>query len=272
MTRINLLPPERLKAKRTRAPSEKSFLWLVIVVPVVVLLLMVVWYFATGSSLNSKKAALDQANKELADVQQKNAALQQYKARQDQITQIESTVVKALSGRVYWARILNNIAIMCPSNIWLDTLNGTSTATTGTVAFTGFATQCPNRLLGGFFPGTPDYHPDYRPIAGWLDRMAQIEQFSRIWLASAEPTFIGSLPSSYADAGILPDTVVTLPPEWVITVPPKNVTLPSAAWTIKFASTANLNMKTAAIGTAVTATPKPATTTPSSESSTGGTQ
>jgi Tfp pilus assembly protein PilN len=271
LTQINLLPPERIKAKRTRAPSEKSFLWLVITVPVVVLLLMIVWYFATGSSLSSKQKALDQANKDLADYQAKNASLQQYKARQDQITQIESTVVKALSGRVYWARILNNIAIMCPTNIWLDTLNGTSTSTSGTVAMTGFATQCPNRLLGGFFPGVLDYHPDFRPIAGWLERMSQIEQFSRVWLASAEPTFVGSLPTSFTDANIYPDTIVTLPPEWVISVPPKNVVLPTAAWTIKFSSTATLERKKAAIGTAVTATPTPAAAAPS-ESAPGGTQ
>ncbi len=266
MTRINLLPPERIKAKRAGGPSEKSFLWLVIAVPVVVLLLMVVWYFATGSSLSSKQAALDQANKELADVQAKNAALQQYKARKDQITQIESTVVKALSGRVYWARILNNIAIMCPSNVWIDSLSGTSNATSGTVAFTGFATQCPNRLLGGFFPGTSDYHPDFRPIAGWLDRMAQIEQFSRIWLASAEPSFIGSLNADQTAAGQTPNMVVTVPPEWVVPLQ-HMLTVPSASWTIKFSSTANLDMKTAALGTAVTATPAP-----SSGSSTGGTQ
>ena len=237
MTKINLLPPERIKAKRASRVTTggRNYLWLVILLPVLVLLLMVAWWFSLGSELNRKKDALAQANKELADLQAKNAALQQYKARKDQIASIEQTVVKALSGRVYWARILNNIAIMCPKDVWLDSLNGTSTAGTGTVVFSAYVTQCPNRLLGGFFPGMKDYHPDYKPIAGWLDRMAQIEQFQRVWLSTAEPSFIGSVP-------VTPEGV---PPIEAGTI----VTSPTGSWVVKFASTATLNMKPAALGT-----------------------
>lgn len=235
----------------------------VLVLIVAVLLASTVIATAGCSSMNRQNEALNTANKDLADIQAKTAALKKYQDRANQIAQTEKTVVQALSGRVYWARILNNVAIMCPLNIWLTSLDGSSTVSTsgttagvsGTVTFQGYATQCPNRLLGGFEPGMLDYHPDYRPIAGWLERMAQIEQFSRVWLASAEPDFIGSLPQG-ADPGSI-------------------VTSPNGSWVIKFSSTATLNVKTAAIGTvaAPAATPTP---TPSSSSQgatgTGGTQ
>jgi Tfp pilus assembly protein PilN len=239
LTKINLLPPERIKAKRApRAPSERNWLWLVIAAPLVVLVLMLLWWFSMNADYNRKEEALNQAKKELADLQAKNASLQQYKARKDQIAQIEQTVVTALSGRVYWARILNNVAIMCPGDVWLNTLDGTSEGGAGTVVFDGYVTQCPNRLLGGFFPGMKDYHPDFKPVARWLERMAQIEQFARVWLTSAEPTFLGSVPEAAegqpeVDMGSF-------------------VNAPTGSWVVKFNSTATLNMKTAALGTPAT--------------------
>jgi Tfp pilus assembly protein PilN len=241
LTKINLLPPERIKAKRApRAPSEKSFLWIVIVLPLIVLAAMLVWWFSMGSEISRLDESLSASKKELADLQAKNASLQQYKARKDQIAEIEKTVVSALSGRVYWARILNNVAIMCPTDIWLKSLNGTSTEGTGTVVFEGNATQCPNRLLAGFFPGMLDYHPDYKPIAQWIERMGQIEQFQRVWLSSAEPSFIGSVPP----------TTEGQPPIEAGTF----VRSATGNWVVRFNSTATLNMKTAALGTPAAAT------------------
>jgi Tfp pilus assembly protein PilN len=162
MTRINLLPPEKIKAKRR--PSEKSYLWLAILLPALVLVLLVFLYISASGQVSKKDKALKEAQTELTDWQNKNASLLQYKTRQDQISQREATVVTALQGRVYWARILNNIAITIPTDIWLTSLNGISGDATapGTVQFTGYTLQCP--------------------------RMAQIIEFQRVWLANAQPT------------------------------------------------------------------------------------
>ncbi len=247
MTRINLLPPEKIKQKRGRL--ERNYLWVVIAAPLVVLLLVFAWWLSMGGEMGRKEEALKQANQELTDLQAKTNALKQYKDRQQEIATREATVVQALSGRIYWARILNNIGIMCPLNIWLTTVSGTSSGNTGQVNFEGRATQCPNRLLSGFYPGMLDYHPDFRPIAGWLERMAQIEQFERVWLASADPTFVGDT------GGQVPSTYVSSP---------------TGAWVIRFTSSATLNMKTAALGEAIapaSATPAPA---PKTEEGTGG--
>ena len=245
MTRINLLPPERIKERRRGAVSERNYLWLVIAMPLLVLVLVAFWWFSMSSEINSKKEELDQAKTELAVLQAKTAALEQFKQRQDEIKQIEASVVQVLAGRVYWARILNNVAIMCPLNVWLTSMNCQNTTDAGTVAFEGQATQCPNRLLGGFFPGMRDYHPDFRPVAGWLERMAQIEQFQRVWLANATPTLIGSVPE-----GVDPGTFVTSP---------------AGTWVINFSSTATLDMKTAAIGTPIVPAAPAAPATPSEE-------
>jgi Tfp pilus assembly protein PilN len=262
VTRINLLPPERIKERKKGIGPQRNYLWLVIALPLLILVLMVVWWFSMSSDMNRKTEALDQANKELSDIQAKSASLQKYQERQNQINQIQTTVVQALSGRIYWARILNNIAITCPTNIWLTSIDASSSVTAGTAAgsvtFDGDATQCPNRLLPGFSPGMLDYHPDFRPIAGWLERMAQIEQFQRVWLTTCVPDFIGAAPT-----GVEPGSYVTSP---------------TGTYVIRFSSTATINVAKATVGsttkaaTSSTGTSSGGSSSSSASSSTGGSQ
>lgn len=243
MTKINLLPPEKIRAKRGK-PAERSYWWLLVLLPAIVLVIMIVLYIGAGSSVNKKNEQLKEAQQTLTDWQNKNAGLQQYKNRQDQINTLEGSVVTALQGRVYWARILNNIAINCPTDIWLTVLNGSSGqgTTAGTIDFTGYALQCPNRdNLTRFYP----YFPDYKPIANWLERMAQITEFGQVWLSNAEPTRQG------AD----PEVLLNWP--FRRTTDPANTLLPynqveqldfTGVRVIQFSSSATLNMNTATIG------------------------
>jgi len=250
LTRINLLPPEKMKKKGARAPSGKSYWWLLVVLPLIVVVAMGIWYFSLNSQLKSAENDLAEAKTELADWQAKNQALQQYKARQEEIASIEQVAVKALQGRVYWARILNEIAIMCPKDIWITSLTGTSSGgTTGTVTFEASALQCPNRWFPGFYY---PYYPDYKPVANWLERMAQITEFQRVWLSSAEP----------APQGLS----VTIPLDG-----PDVKSITSSNYIINFSSTATLNMQTAAIGGAKETAPATTPATPSTSGTTGGT-
>jgi Tfp pilus assembly protein PilN len=244
LTKINLLPPEKIKAKKARA-AERSYAWILIVLPLIVLIAMGAWYFSLNSKVNDKNKALAAAKTELTDWQAKNQQLQQYKARQQEIARIAQTAITALSNRVYWARILNDIAILCPTDIWLASLSGTSSNGTGNVQFQGFALQCPNRNKGGTFI----FYPDYRPVAGWLDRMALVPEFQRIWLSSAQPQRQG------VSGGVTPEGVVT------------------GAWVISFSSQATLNPTTATIGSkgstgSSSSTPSTPSSTPTTPSST----
>lgn len=236
MTRINLLPPEKVKAKRKAA--ERGYLWLAIILPAVVLLLIVLLFMQASGKVGQKDKALQEAKTELADWQAKNSKLQQFKDKQEQITNMESTVVSALQGRVYWGRILNNIAIMIPSDIWLVQLDGNAEGGTGgSVNFSGFSLQCPNRNLGGMY----GYYPDYKPIANWLERMAMIPEFQQVWLSQATPVRQGT------DSFVGRDGVTV-----------------TGVRVMQFTSTGTLNMENAAIGgvpaPAATAAPAPSTT------------
>jgi len=241
MTKINLLPPERVKAKKAPGAAGAGWFVLLVALPLIVLIAMVFWYLSVGGQVSQKQKALDAAKTELADWVAKNNQLQQYKSRQDEITKIEGTVVTALSGRIYWARILNDIAIMCPTDVWLNSLNGTSTNGNGSVTFDGFALQCPNRKgMGGEFR----YYPDYKPVANWIDRMSQILEFSRVWLSTAAPVRQGATGDTNSTGQ------------------------PIGPFVIRFSSQATLNPSTAAIGKPYT--PPAPTPAPSSASSSAG--
>ena len=248
MTKINLLPPEKIKTKRVM--GERSYLWLVIVLPVVILLAMGFWWFSLSSQMNEKNQALEAAKSELSDIQAKNQQLQQYKERQEEIASIESAAVTTLQKRVYWARILNNIAIMCPTDIWLTSLSCSESG----VSFSGFALQCPNRDYCGY--GIYPHYPDYRPIAGWLDRMAQIEEFANIWLGNATPIFEGAVCNTPAGVEVLEPTTGHMwyedpycvgPCTGTITHPPGQYTCFVGDWLIQFDSQATLDMNSAVV-------------------------
>lgn len=248
MTRINLLPPERVKVKKIKpsaAKGERSYWWMLLVFPLIVAGILGFWYFSLNSKVNEKNKALEAAKAELQDWQSKNQQLQQYKARQDEVLQLTSSIAGALSGRIYWARILNEIAIMCPKDVWLTSLSGGEDG----VEFSCVALQCKNRYHKGHYI----WYPDYRPVANWLDRMAQIIEFSRVWLGAATPVRTGT------SGDVTPEGEMAGP------------------WTITFSSKATLNLETAALGPKLTGgtTPPPApSTAPSSStpssSGTGG--
>lgn len=237
MTRINLLPPEKIKERRRVAGGGRG-IWFIFIIPVLVLAGMLFWYFSMGSQMSENEQAITAAKQELDSWKRKNAELKQYQDKLAEIQKVESTAISALQGRVFWARILNEIAIMCPNDIWLTSLNGSSTAGeggaggSGSVAFEGYALQCPNRhnMMGSYFP----FLPDFRPVANWLERMAQIVEFQKVWLSSAEPIEQGGGTTTQSVVG--PDGTVI---EQTVEIP--------GTWLIRFSSTATLNMEKATI-------------------------
>ncbi|PKQ28443.1 MAG: hypothetical protein CVT63_02785 [Candidatus Anoxymicrobium japonicum] len=254
MTRINLLPPEKIKVKRK--PSERSYLWLAIVFPVIAIVAIAMLFVQVNGKIAEQDKALKDKKAELAEWQSKNVALQQYKDRQDVILKLESSVTAALSGRVYWARILNNIAITVPSDIWITLLNGTAEegGTGGSVDFTGFALQCPNRNNKvHVYP----YLPDYKPIANWLERMATVPEFARIWLASATPARAGT-----ANEILIDNFISTITP--TITT-----TEQTGTRVIQFTSQAKLNPETATVS-GPKSSPPPASAAPRTLEEGGG--
>ena len=176
MKRINLLPPEQ----RVKAARERGLLWAILILVAIVVALGVVYVWQNGQ-VNDKQAELDGLTAQVADEQAKAAALAPYAQIQDTRVAMTATAKGIYDSRVSWATILQEISLVIPENVRLQSLTGTVPATMlpgpavpavpGTPASTDIT-----------FAGTTYTHKD---VAEFMTRLGLIPQLSNVQLASS---------------------------------------------------------------------------------------
>jgi len=176
MTRINLLPPEQ----RDKAARERDLLWAILILVAIVVALGLVYVWQNGQ-VNDKQAELDGLTAQVADEQAKAAALAPYAQIQDTRVAMTATARGIYDSRVSWATILQEISLVIPENVRLQSLTGTVPATMlpgpavpavpGTAASTDIT-----------FTGTTYTHKD---VAEFMTRLGLIPQLSNVQLASS---------------------------------------------------------------------------------------
>jgi Tfp pilus assembly protein PilN len=176
MKRIDLLPPEQ----RVRASRERGLLWaiLILVAIVVALGLVYVWQ---NSKVTEKQTELNALTAETAAVQQQALALRPYAEIQTMRTAMTATARGIYDSRVPWSTILQEISLVIPENVRLQTLTGTVPAT----MLPGSAVAGAPGAVGTAditFAGTTYTHKD---VAEFMTRLGLIPQLSNIQLASS---------------------------------------------------------------------------------------
>ena len=178
MKRINLLPPEQ----RAKASRERGLLWaiLILVAIVVALGLVYVWQ---NRQVNDKQAELDGLTAEVAVEQQKAQALAPYAAIQTTRTNMTQTATGIYDSRVPWSTILQEVSLVIPENVRLQSLSGTVPAT----MLPGPAVPPP---AAGATAATPDITFSgttytHKDVAEFMTRLGLIPQLSNIQLASS---------------------------------------------------------------------------------------
>jgi Tfp pilus assembly protein PilN len=175
--RINLLPPEQ----RAKASRERGLLWaiLILVAVVVVLGLVYVW---ENNQVNNKQAELDAISAQVAAEQQKLAALQPYAQIQETRTAMTAAAKGIYDSRVSWSTILQEVSLIIPDNVRLQSLAGVVPATmlpgTAVTLPPGTAAVSPDIS----FTGTTYTHQD---VADFMTRLGLIPQFTNVQLASS---------------------------------------------------------------------------------------
>lgn len=186
MKRINLLPPEQ----RGKASRERSLLWaiLILVVVVVVLGLVYVWQ---SNQVSTKQNELDQVTAQTDAVKQQAVALAPY--AQIQATRVLMTQVAQgiYESRVSWSTILQEISLVIPDNVRLQSLSCTvpPTMLPGTATPAGAAAGTSSTDLT--FVGTTYTHQD---VADFMTCLGLIPQLMNIQLSSSA----GSAPAPAA--------------------------------------------------------------------------
>jgi Tfp pilus assembly protein PilN len=176
MKRINLLPPEQ----RVKASRERGLLWaiLILVAVVVVLGLVYVWQ---GNQVDAKQAELDDLTAQTTAVQQRAIALRPYAEIQATRTAMTAAAQGIYDSRVAWSTILQEISLVIPENVSLQTLAGVVPATMlpGTAVPAGTPVALTPDIT---FSGTTYTHKD---VAEFMTRLGLIPQLTNVQLSSS---------------------------------------------------------------------------------------
>lgn len=170
MIRINLLPPETLERRR----AEKRLGWVVLAALGVGIVLAATWgfgYFRVQGK-QSDLAAIQQ------QVQATNASAAQLAVFEERASELQSRkqiATLALGDRRDWARIYDEISLVLPAEMWIQTM--TATEEDG-IELDGYALDAPT--------DTPDV--GHKTIAKGLVRLADLEALFDVWLTSSVKT------------------------------------------------------------------------------------
>jgi Tfp pilus assembly protein PilN len=199
MKRIDLLPPEA----RVKASRERGLLYAILILVAVVVALGLV-YMQQNGTVNSKQTEVDGINAETTAMQQTAAALAPYAAIQSTRVAMTATASSIYQAGVPWSTILQEISLVIPENVRLQTLNCTvppAMVPGGAPALAGAAGAASAATTDVTFMGSTYTHKD---VAEFMTRLGLIPQLTNIQLTSS--TVVPGVAAT-ADTAATPATV-----------------------------------------------------------------
>lgn len=168
MMRINLLPPEILERRK----AERRFGWVIVAAIVVAVMLAGVWAFAYFR-LQGKQDELASIQQEVQSTNAQAAQLAIFEERAAELETRRATAQQALWSRRDWSRLLSELSLVLPSDVWVETI---------------VASEDLGLDIAGWAIDSPTDSPDvgHKTMAKMLVRMADLDQLTDVWLTSSE--------------------------------------------------------------------------------------
>ena len=123
MRPVNLIPPEDRRGDR--APLRTGILPYVVVGFLVAVLAGVAAVVVTNNQVSDREAEVASLEARQADAQARAEALQPYTDLATLSTERSSTVTSLAQSRFDWDRVLRELALVIPGDVWLTQLSGT---------------------------------------------------------------------------------------------------------------------------------------------------
>ena len=189
MRAVNLLPKD--DAQRSDRPQNVPTLIATAAVVLVTGLLGVL-YFSAKSTAETKALELQDAQAELALLPTPNDIAART-APQRQLASEHGARVTALSAalthRVAWDRVLREISLVLPSDVWLKTLSAQSPNPAGAAPQPLLPDDQPPKLLS-----IEGYTYSHDAVARLLTRLSVIPDLKNVWLERSSRTAIAGRP------------------------------------------------------------------------------
>jgi Tfp pilus assembly protein PilN len=121
---VNLIPPEQ--RRDGRKPMKGGPLAYIVVGAMVAALLGVTLLVVTDNQISDSKAEVAQVKREQVAVEARAAALAAYTQFHGVREQRVATVAGLADSRFDWDRVLRELALVLPGDVWLSTLTGSA--------------------------------------------------------------------------------------------------------------------------------------------------
>jgi len=182
MRRIDLLPPVYAEQRRQRRQVA-----LVVVAGIAVLVLLIAFWVRLGAQVSDKEDELAVVQGRNAAIQAKVAELQRFEDLETELAAKRDALRTVFVGDVDWPSLLTEIAMVVPGEVWLDSLSASAAATEGE---TPVGTETAEIRVSQQTPfGRIQFTGnslDMPGIAKWLIRLASVNEFSAVWLNTAQ--------------------------------------------------------------------------------------
>jgi Tfp pilus assembly protein PilN len=177
MKRINLLPQE----EAVKASRERGLIWAILIIVVVVVVLGLV-YVKFNSDVKTKQDDLASIQSETTTVQAKIAELSPYAVLQAQRVAMTETARGIYESSVPFSILLQELSLIIPENVRLQTLSATVPAGMLPGAASAGAAPASAGTTDVTFTGQTEKHRD---VAEFMTRLGLIPQLTGITLASS---------------------------------------------------------------------------------------
>jgi len=187
--RINLLPPEVLERRRW----EKWYQYVFFGFFVLLTLALLAWAWLllmTSAKQDELQGLREQSQRHQAQAE----AFSVFEKKQKELADREATVSTALAGRVNMGRLVDDISLILPEEVWLAQLA---------------VGQDSGLSLDGFTPlsSSRSSNVGYKSVAKTLVRLDSLSDLEEVWLVAASATEFGDwqaedpseLPTTSAD-------------------------------------------------------------------------
>ncbi len=163
---INLLPAEILEKRK----AEKIISLMIIGAAslfAVVFLVFLYSFRLVGAEVDK----LEELRVENARYEREIVKIADFESNKIFVEERHQLVNEAVSGKYGWSKWLNNMSLLIPNEVWLDSID---IKENGEVSFSGTAlADAGSRQLG------------QKSVAKWLVRLSELEDMTDVWLDSA---------------------------------------------------------------------------------------
>jgi Tfp pilus assembly protein PilN len=180
MRPVNLIPSEERLGQRK--PMRSGPLAYVVVGALVAVLLGVTVLVVTGNQISDSKAEVVQLESEKATVEARARTLDAYTQFHSVREQRLATIASLADSRFDWERVMRELALILPDNVWLTNLTGTASPAVAPQGATGVSLRA---SISGPALELVGCATSQDAVAGFVQALKDIDGVTRVGVQSS---------------------------------------------------------------------------------------